>query len=661
MFVRSPFWSVNPLPDGASPPPSLCLRSATVPLISRATLFGNPDRALPKISPDGVWIAYLAPVAGVMNLWVAPADALSEARPLTHDRGRGIQSYHWALDNRSLVYVQDRDGDENFHLYRAGIPDGETADLTPLPRVRALIHAVSPRRPGEVLVGLNDRDPRLYDYYRLNLETGHRELMFENHGYASVTADHSLCVRLASRFGPDHTFHIERVRADGGVEPFLVVPPEDVLTTHVLGFDDTEEWVYLLDSRGRDRAVLKRMHLDTGAEEFLADDPRADLDQIMIHPTRHHIQAVSANYTRREWRALDPEVASGLAAVREAARGDFTIHARTLDDRTWIITDNQPDGPVAYLRHDRDTGATTPLFTSREALLHVPLAPMHPVVLGARDGLSLVSYLTLPPMHTEPGGDRPRQPVPLVLWVHGGPWSRDTWQYNPFHQWLANRGYAVLSVNYRGSTGFGKGFLNAANREWGAGMQDDLLDAVDWAVAAGVADPAKVAIAGGSYGGYAALTGLTRTPERFACGVSLVGPSNLLTLLRNAPPYWAAIMPLLRDRIGDADTEEGRAFLASRSPLTYVDRICRPLLIGQGANDPRVTRAESDQIVEAMRVRGIPVTYVVYPDEGHGFVRPPNRLSFNAVMEEFLARHLDGRSEPMGADREGSSMEIHEY
>jgi dipeptidyl aminopeptidase/acylaminoacyl peptidase len=280
------------------------------------------------------------------------------------------------------------------------------------------------------------------------------------------------------------------------------------------------------------------------------------------------------------------------------------------------------------------------------------------VTVRSRDGLDLVSYYSLPADSQGADKARPDQPLPMVLYVHGGPWGRDRWGYNAVHQWLANRGYAVLSVNFRASTGFGKAFINAGNRQWGAAMHDDLIDAVDWAIAEGIADPERVAIMGGSYGGYATLAGVTFTPLKFACGVDIVGPSNLVTLLETVPAYWKPQIEVFTTRVGDHRTEAGRAFLTERSPLTYAERIARPLLIGQGANDPRVKQAESDQIVQAMRGKGIPVTYVLYPDEGHGFARPENRLSFNALAEAFLAQCLGGRYEPFGDAFAGSTITV---
>jgi dipeptidyl aminopeptidase/acylaminoacyl peptidase len=375
----------------------------------------------------------------------------------------------------------------------------------------------------------------------------------------------------------------------------------------------------------------------------------------MLHPTEKYVQAVAFNYERLHWKVLDPSVAADFDILRRQEDGDMTVVSRTQDDGTWIVVYSLDDGPLRYYFYDRSQRMATFLFTDKENLKNKPLAKMHPVVIKARDGLDLVSYYTLP-KGSDSGDGRPDRSLPMVLYVHGGPWGRDYWGFDPIHQWLANRGYAVLSVNFRGSTGFGKNFINAGNMEWGRRMHDDLVDAVKWAVSSGIADPAKIAIMGGSYGGYATLAGLTLTPQLFACGVDIVGPSNLITLLETIPPYWKPAIEQFTTRVGDFRTEEGRALLRERSPLTYADRIVRPLLIGQGANDPRVKQNESDQIVKAMQEKGLPVTYVLYPDEGHGFARPENRLSFYAVAEAFLAEHLGGGFEPIGQDFRGASL-----
>ena len=354
-------------------------------------------------------------------------------------------------------------------------------------------------------------------------------------------------------------------------------------------------------------------------------------------------------------------LAADLKALEAIGPGEVSVNSRTLDDKTWIVTYSAAESPAVYYRYDRTPGAEgtlTRLFSARPALDGKPLAPMWPLELKSRDGLNLVSYLTLPPQADPDGDGKPDAPVPMVLLVHGGPWGRDEYGYSGYDQWLANRGYAVLGVNFRGSTGFGKEFTNAGDGEWAGKMHDDLIDAVQWAVGQGITTADKVAIMGGSYGGYATLAGLTFTPDTFACGVDIVGPSNLNTLLSTVPPYWASFFEQLAKRMGDPRTDAGKKWLTERSPLTRADQIKKPLLIGQGANDPRVKQAESDQIVKAMQAKNIPVTYVLFPDEGHGFARPENNKAFNAVTEGFLAQCLGGRVEPIGKDFTGSSISV---
>jgi dipeptidyl aminopeptidase/acylaminoacyl peptidase len=431
------------------------------------------------------------------------------------------------------------------------------------------------------------------------------------------------------------------------------------MTTQMLGFDTAGQTLYMLDSRGRDTGALFAHDTKTGERKLVHADARADVSGILAHPTTGKAQAVAVNYLRNEWVVLDPAIAPDLDALKKlAAGGEFGVSARTEDDKTWVVSVSRSDRSTETFLYDRATRKAKPWFDTRPALPDAQLSKMHGVEIKSRDGLTLPSYLTLPAGSDPDGDGRPNAPVPMVLLVHGGPWARDGYGLNPSHQWFANRGYATLSVNFRGSTGFGKAFVNAGDLQWGRKMHDDLIDAVRWAVQQRIAVPDKVAIMGGSYGGYAALAGLTMTPKEFACGVSIVGPSNLNTLLQTIPPYWGPIRRMFASRMGDDTTEEGRALLKERSPLTYVDAIERPLLIGQGANDPRVKQAESDQIVQAMQAKKIPVTYVLYPDEGHGFVRPPNRISFNAVAETFLGQCLGGRVQPIGNDFAGSSIQV---
>ena len=641
-------------------------QTETATLIPRKVLFGNPDKASPTLSPDGARIAYLAPVDGVLNVWVGPAEDADSAKPITRDTGRGIRFYVWAYTNKHLVYIQDKDGDENWRMYAVDLTTGDTLDLTPLEGVQARVQRISNRFPEEILVGLNDRDPRHHDLYRLNLSSGEKRLVQKNEGFAGFVIDDDYNVRFAMRLTPDGGSELLRPalgqagESPGGAgwEPFIKIGFQDSLTTSPLGFDNSGRILYLFDSRDRNTSALATVNLDTGEERVLAENPQADVSGVMVHPTERHVQAVAFTHLREQWQVLDEAISADMAYLSAFAEGDVEVVSRTLDDRYWIVAYAVDDGPIRYYRYSREERKAEFLFTNRMELEGLALARMHPVVIKSMDGLDLLSYYTLPVGSNGDGDPLPDKPLPTVLLVHGGPFGRDSWGYHPQHQWLANRGYAVISVNFRGSTGIGKAFTNAANGEWGGKMHDDLVDAVGWAVQEGVADPQRIAIMGGSYGGYATLVGVTFTPEIFACGVDIVGPSNLVTLLESIPPYWQPQVEMFANRVGDHRTEEGRRFLGERSPLNYVERISKPLLIGQGANDPRVKQAESDQIVAAMREKNIPVAYVLYPDEGHGFARPENNLSFYAVAEAFLARCLGGRFQPVGEDFQGSSITV---
>jgi dipeptidyl aminopeptidase/acylaminoacyl peptidase len=647
-----------PLPAADKPAPQPTPTGAGTGLIPRRVLFDNPDKADPRISPDGKHLSYLAPVNGVLNVWVGPIDRPEEAKPVTKDTKRGIRNYRWAFTNDRIVYMQDAGGDEDFHVYSTPINGGETKDLTPLKKVSARIEAVSHKFPDAIIVGLNDRDPRLHDAYRVNLTSGEKELVLKNTEFAEIVVDDDYRVRLGLKFTPDGGTAVSQPDGKDGWKELFKVPMADTLTTQPVGLDKTGDVLYLIDSRGRDTGALTTLDLKTDKQTLVAENPKCDAGGIMLHPTEKTLQAVSFDYERTHWDFKDPAVEADFAQLKKVADGEITVTSRTLDDRQWIVAFMLDNGPVRYYHYDRDGKKARFLFTNRKSLEGQPLQKMHPRIIKSRDGLDLVSYLTLPPGSDAEGKGRPAQPVPMVLFVHGGPWGRDSWGFNSVHQFLANRGYAVLSVNFRGSTGFGKKFVNAGDREWGRKMHDDLIDAVDWAIKEKIADPDKVAIAGGSYGGYATLAGVAMTPEKFACGVDIVGPSNLITLLGTIPPYWAPVMQMFKDRVGDPTTEEGKKLLKERSPLTYAAQIKRPLLIGQGANDPRVKQAESDQIVKAMQEHKIPVTYVLFPDEGHGFARPPNNLAFFAISEAFLARNLGGRYEAIGDAFEGSSVKV---
>ena len=646
-------------PGGGTAGPGASAPPGAVPLIPRTQLFGNPTRMQGRLSPDGRWLSWIAPRDGVLNVWVAPAAKPDEGRPLTNERTRPLFQHFWAPDSRTILYVNDTGGDENFRLYGVDVQSGAQRTLTPFEKTRVQVVGISPLVPDRILVGLNDRDPRWHDVHALDLATGELTLVLKNEGYGGFEADQQLNLRLASRpnaAGGEDWFRI----VDGRIEekPFASIGLDDSQTTAPLGFTADGKTLYWLDSRGRDTAALVAEDFGSGRTQVLGQDARADVGGVLAHPRTGVVQAWSAEYLRETWNALDPAVAKDLEFLRGRLEGEIDVTSRTLADDAWLVVVDPVNGPAATWRYDRAAQKLTKLFVNRPELVGAPLAPMQPLELTSRDGKTLVSYLTLPPGSDANGDGRPERPVPMVLLVHGGPWARDSYGYDGEVQWLANRGYAVLQVNFRGSTGFGKAFISAGDRAWAREMHDDLLDAVEWAVKNGVAPRDRVAIMGGSYGGYATLAGLTFTPRTFACGVSIVGPSNLQTLLDSVPPYWEAFREQLYRRVGDPRTEQGRALLRERSPLFRAADIERPLLIGQGANDPRVKQAESDQIVDAMRAKDIPVTYVLFPDEGHGFARPENAIAFNAVAENFLAQCLGGRAEPIGDVFRASSAQV---
>lgn len=620
------------------------------PLIPRDALFGNPDHADPQVSPDGRWLSWLAPHQGVLNVWVAPVDDPSSARTVTRDTERGVRSYAWAYDGTHLLYEQDVGGDEDWHLRAASITGDSDRDLTPLKGIQARLTRRSPRHPERVVVGINDREPSLHDLYSLNLATGERELLLQNPGFIGFVLNDDLEPVIGVAPTADGGMTWMRATAEGW-QPLAQVDAVDALTTAPIALDPAGTTLYLLDSRDRDTAAAVRWDLDSGEPEPIGHDPRADVSDLLMHPTTHAPQAVAVNYERTTWTVLDDDIGPDLGALAALAPpSEVRVLSRDLQDTRWTVALVRSDAPVEYYLWDRASQRASLLFTSRSRLADAPLRPMQSTVIPARDGLQLVSYLTRP----EPGD----APAPLVLLVHGGPWARDAFGYNAFHQWLANRGYAALSVNFRGSTGFGKRFLNAGDLEWGAAMHTDLLDAVAWAVDQGITTEDQVAIMGGSYGGYAVLAGLAFTPTVFACGVDIVGPSNLETLIGSIPAYWKPMIAQFHNRVGNPETDEGKALLHERSPVHAASRIERPLLIAQGANDPRVKQAESDQIVTALTQGDIPVTYVLFPDEGHGFARPVNNLAFMAIAERFLAGVLGGRVEPIGGVLEASSAQI---
>jgi dipeptidyl aminopeptidase/acylaminoacyl peptidase len=627
------------------------------PLIERSVLFGNPVRFQGRLSPDGKLMSFRAPLDGVMNLWVGDRGDFTSVKAITNDTGRGIPSHFWALDSKHVLYIQDQGGDENWHLYSVDLASGEITDLSPYEGTQAQMIAQSEDAPGVVIAGMNDRDAKWHDIYSVDLATGERTLLSENDGFASILVDNALQVRLATKSTPSGGQQV-LVKSDDDWQPLFEIAFEDVLTTNILGFDEDNEGIYMLDSRDRNTAALVHMKLSDQSLTTIAESDQVDIASVLIDPRTHKPFAYATDLIRPEWHAINLELVDVIARFNSQLSGGSQVLAQSLNNQYWTVYTDDSDSSPIYKVFDTANGELEDLFVTNPRLNEHELAKMHGVVITSRDGLDLVSYLTLP-VESDPDQDgRPDKPLPMVMLVHGGPWGRDTFGYSAEVQWLANRGYAVLQVNFRSSTGFGKSFLNAGNEEWAGAMHNDLLDAKAWAVEQGITRHDEVAIMGGSYGGYATLVGLTFTPDEFSCGVDIVGPSNLVTLMESIPPYWESFKQVFARAIGDLETEKGQSLLKERSPLTHVENISKPLLIGQGANDPRVKQAESDQIVEAMKSNGIPVTYVLYPDEGHGFQKPENNLSFYAVAEAFLAECQGGRFQSLGDDFSNSSIEI---
>lgn len=628
------------------------IRADLPPLIPRDVLFGNPVRTAPRLSPDGTRLAWIAPdKKNVLQVWVKTIGK-DDDKVVTADKKRGIRQYFWAEDNRTLLYMQDTDGDENFHIYGVDLSTGNVRDYTPLQGVRAGLVGMDEKFPNEILVQLNARNRETFDAYRLNLETGALVLDTENPGdVAAWMADDDFKIRLGEVSTAEGGTEL-RVRDDvkSPWRSWMKVGPEENLGA--LDFTKDGKSLFIQSSIGSDTAGVRERNLATGAEKLIAASPDVDSGDVMIHPQKRIVEAVSFEPGRRQWKVIDPTVQADFDALAKVHDGDFSIVSRDRADKTWLVAYTSDRGPVSFYSWDRGAKKSTFLFTAQPKLENLTLAEMKAVVIPARDGLKLNSYLTLP-------AGVPAKNLPMVLFVHGGPWARDNWGYNPYAQWFANRGYACLQVNFRGSTGYGKKFLNAGNKEWGLKMHDDLIDAVDWAIAQGYADPKRVAIYGGSYGGYSALAGVTFTPEKFACSVDIVGPSNIRTLLNTIPPYWKPMLAQFSVRVGDINNEKDAELIKNASPLFKADKIKRPLLIGQGANDPRVKQAEAEQIVDAIIKNSGNVTCVVYPDEGHGFARPENRIDFNARAEAFLGTHLGGRTEPVtGGKVPGSTAEV---
>jgi dipeptidyl aminopeptidase/acylaminoacyl peptidase len=626
---------------------------AAVPLIERERLFGDPVRTGGRVSPDGRWLSWLAPRDGVLNLWVAPFDAPDRARPLTDERDRPIRASAWSPDSRMLLFAADRDGDGDTRLLGVDIAGGPPRALTPPGHARLV--ATGRRARERVLVALDAPQGGRQQLWSLEPATGRLALVLPNDAAVADDAwlaDEALVPRFARRTAADGSAQWHRV-VDGRVtdEVVATIAPEDAFATRPLGLAADGRTLYWLAARGRDTAALQAEDLATGAWRTLAADPHADIEAVLLDPRSGRPQAWMGAAGTGGPTALEPAFARDLAALRRAAgpAGRLEITSRSDDDRRWVVAIDRVSAPLRTMLYDRGRRRLVPFYVGRAALAGAPLVPMRRLAIRARDGLPLAAYLSRPA-----GGGA----APLVLLVHGGPWEHDAYGYNSVHQWLANRGYAVLSVDFRGSTGFGRRFLDAGDGQWGRAMEDDLLDAVAWSVAHGVARPGRVAIMGASYGGYAALAGLAFSPGRFACGIDVAGPVDLAAMVEAVPESWTATRQQMRRRVGDPSTPAGRARLAAVSPLGAVDRLTAPLLVVAGANDPLVPVAASERLVAALAARGAPVTALVFPREGHGLARTGDNLAFLAIAENFLARCLGGRAQPVGDALRASDVQV---
>ena len=618
------------------------------PLIDRDLFFGDPEVASAQLSPDGRYVAFRKPYQDVMNIWVKGIDEpFDAARPITADTTRPVPGYFWSQDSQYVLYVQDKGGNENYHVYvvdpeaeadsETGVPPAR--DVTDYEDTRAYIYAVPETTPGEILVGLNDRDPAWHDVYRVALETGERTLILRNDEELSgFEFDLEGDLRLASRTMDDGGTEILRVDGDSLTTVYTCTVEE---TCYPVRFHKDGERVYMVTNKGeRDLTALVLFDPETQETTFVEDDPEGQVDFGGAEFSDVTDELVATYYVGDRLRIYPKteQVEQDLAFLRkELPEGEIYLGSSTEDETKFIVSMERDVDPGSTYLYDREAQEVDLLYRSRPELPSEHLAEMKAIRYTARDGREIPAYLTVPK-----GVEA--ENLPVVVNPHGGPWSRDRWGYDAYAQFLANRGYAVLQPNFRGSTGYGEAFLNAGNKQWGTGaMQHDITDGVEYLVDQGIADPDRVAIMGGSYGGYATLAGLTFTPDLYAAGVSIVGPSNLITLLNSIPPYWASAKKIFNERVGDPDDPEDREQLKAQSPFFHADRIDDPLLVIQGANDPRVKKAESDQIVVAARDNEADVAYMVAPDEGHGFRGEENRLAMIAEIERFLADQLGGR------------------
>lgn len=619
------------------------------PLIDREILFGNPEIAGAQISPDGKFIAFRKPYKDTMNIWVKRADEpFEKARLITNETKRPIPNFFWSRDGKFILFVKDNAGDENFNVYAVN-PSEQSANgaevpaarnLTEAQKVRAIIYAVPESEPDAIYVGLNDRDPAWHDLYKVKISTGERTLLRQNtERLTGWLFDNKDQLRLAVRTPQNGDTEILRI--DEGGKFTKVYSCNLFETCSPVRFNKDNRRVYLQSNKGESADLIRLVMFDpeSGKEEVVESDPmsRVDLGGTAFSDVTDELIFTRYVDDRPRLYFKDKSFEADYKLLRQKLPNkEIGFNSSTADEKVWLVSAFSDTEPGEVYLFDRKTKQLTKQYRVRERLPREALAEMKAIRYKSADGLEIPAYLTLPK-------GVPAKNLPLIVNPHGGPWGRDVWGYNSFAQFFANRGYAVLQPNFRASTGFGKRFLDAGNGQWGDKMQEDITAGVKYLIGQGIADPKRVGIMGGSYGGYATLAGVTFTPDLYAAAVAIVAPSNLITLLNSIPPYWEAGRVTFHKRMGDPNTPEGKAQLVRQSPLTHAGKIKTPLLVVQGANDPRVNKRESDQIVIALRDRGFPVEYIVAPDEGHGFARPVNNMAMLALAEKFLAKHLGGR------------------
>ncbi len=621
----------------------------TTPILDRDLFFGDPEISGAQLSPDGKFISFIKPLEGTRNIWVKSVDEpFDNARPLTGEKNRPIRGYYWSRDGKKILFVQDKGGDENFHVYavssfakakKGGVP--EATAVTSGDKVRAFIYAVPKSMPDFIYVGLNDRDPAWHDLYKVNLNTGAKELIKENtERITGWTFDLKDNLRLATRTNEDGGTEILKVTADGFEKIYDCSIKE---SCNPIAFLKEDKYFYMVTNKGPkiDLTMLAKYNLSTNALDIVEVDPNKEVDfGAPIFNQNDELVGTSYTAAKRKIYWKDKKYESIYNHLQKEFEGkEVRLQSVTKDESKSLVRVFSDTDPGSIYLFDWKTKKLDLQYTVRPELRREYLSEMKPIKYKSKDGLEINAYLTLPK-------GKKAENLPLVINPHGGPWARDFWGYDSYAQFLANRGYAVLQPNFRASTGYGKKFLNAGNQQWGHTMQDDITAGAEYLINQGIVDKSRVGIFGISYGGYATLAGLTYTPDVYACGVSMVGPSNLKTLLESIPPYWESIRDMFYERMGNPETDEGEAILRKQSPLFLAHKIKAPLMVVQGANDPRVKQAESDQIVVACRDLGLPVEYIVAPDEGHGFARPINQKAFIASMERFFSDHLGGRFQP---------------